>query len=336
MPDPKDTIPGINPPIDPMQALQKARSIGPTRPTEKPQGPLEADDAIGKVVQGMLGFVGLGNDDSQANRFGQVVGAGIPILKGVAASIPLTRMLTHPPGGYLHTLDDIKNIANGEGIIPLFHGTSMDNAMSIMNEGMKLHESGEEAAQHVAKTYGIPWSEWKHRVEPDIQGAGYGTETAKLSTAPYGIAKRWADNFPQGEIRSELNSKARLYSEAKKRGMPYDDMYNMAGDKAVAQGTPSMYKYGDAVGAEDRMAQQNPGGAIIKLHVDGRAIPNRSKHEAQMMLRGIERGEYTPEQALQFWNSTYQDIKIHPQHIQKMEILPQGHENANVSPRPTR
>ena len=302
-----DQLPEVTPAYDVYAAAKKAKSIGPD-PNARPRtGPSSWLDTAMKY---MIGY------DADPNwRPGAV--------DVMAAAIPFIRSIPHPHANMLHSLDEIRNIAAGTGETRLFRGTTADNAEAIMQNGLKLPESGEAAAQSVAKLYGIPWTEWKYRVEPNGVGGNYGSATKRLSTAPYPVASRWgqAGAFPQGEINSQLNAEARLYSEAKRRGVPYDDLYNEAGDAAVAQGTPSMYKYPDAIGAPDKMAPKSKEGAMFQVIVDSRAISPRIRKEAQMYLDGIARGEYTPEQAVKYWNINYQDIKIHPQNIKRLELL---------------
>lgn len=89
---------------DPLDALKKAQSIGPD-PT--PPGHPE-DDWLGTAVQGLLGAVGLGDPTSQANRGGQLVSAGIPLLAPHPAISALLKSLSGAP----EAIDPLASLAN--------------------------------------------------------------------------------------------------------------------------------------------------------------------------------------------------------------------------------
>lgn len=59
-------------PVNPLEALRNAQGIGAD------PGP-HPDDWVGTAVQGLLGTIGLGDDSSQANRGGQLIGAALPL-----------------------------------------------------------------------------------------------------------------------------------------------------------------------------------------------------------------------------------------------------------------
>jgi hypothetical protein len=239
---------------------------------------------------------------STANAVGQLVAmAGLP---------------------FWHNMKQLRRIAGGYGKVPFYHGTTADNAIEMLKRGIKLPQSGEEAAANVAKRYDIPWSEWRHRVEPGGVGSHYYDAPKKLSTAPYPIAEQWGSPgaFPQGEIYSDLNSKARLYAEAKRRGISVDDMYDIAAKASHEKGLPSMYYWPDAVGAENRMRPNNPGGAVMEIIVKGQDIPVGVRREAQSFIRFGNKGRGSLD-TLKDWNTMYQDIKIDPRKIQRIKKI---------------
>jgi hypothetical protein len=307
-------------PLDGLLGALRPRTL---TPEEQAQQDAQAEQAQGKdpawkrmarsAFEGgsdaLMGLLGAG-EDTQANRVGQLAGAALPVKS------------------LLHGWDDIERIAKGASKVRLYHGTTAENAEQILKRGVQLPESGEVAARKVAELYKIPWTEWANRVEPQQLGSGYGTATQRLSTAPYPIAHRWSKHFPQGEIYSDLNSKARLYAEAKRRGIPYDDFYNQAGEIADQKGMRNIYHYPDAVGAEDLMKPSGRPGVVLGVDVDARAINPGQRREAEIFLKNRDeltpianptRFDETPERLLKQWNTMYQDIKIHPQNIQNIE-----------------
>ena len=61
-----------------------------------------AAGAIDAGVQGVLGLVGLGDDNSRANRFGQLISAGAPLAGAASQAMPyLVAWLPHPGGGHI-------------------------------------------------------------------------------------------------------------------------------------------------------------------------------------------------------------------------------------------
>lgn len=251
----------------------------------------------------LMGLLGVG-EDTQANRVGQLAGAALPVKS------------------LLHGWDDIERIAKGASKVRLYHGTTAENAEQILKHGVQLPESGEAAARKVADLYGIPWTEWINKVEPGMIGSGYGDATRRLSTAPYPVAHRWSTSFPQGEIYSDLNSKARLYAEAKRRGVPYDELYEQAGDLANQKGMRSIYTYPDAIDAPDLMKPSGKPGVVLGVDADARAISPTRRREAQSYLNARDdpgNWDMSPEHLLKQWNVGYQDFKIHPQNIKHIE-----------------
>lgn len=73
----------------PLEGLKKATSIGPDAPIET--APLRG--ALDNGVQGLLGAFGVGDDSSSANRFGAMVGAALPIGRGLMNPHPAIRAL---------------------------------------------------------------------------------------------------------------------------------------------------------------------------------------------------------------------------------------------------
>lgn len=83
--------------------------VAPPNARQLPQLPNDyanpQENYLDKGVQGLLGLVGLGNDNSRANRFGQVVGAAAPLVAGAARAVPqaaeMIAWLPHPGGGHI-------------------------------------------------------------------------------------------------------------------------------------------------------------------------------------------------------------------------------------------
>lgn len=78
-------------PLDPLEALRKAQTIGADT------GPHPEDDWLGTAVQGLLGAAGLGNDSSEANRGGQMLGAALPLMAPHPAISALLKILKGAP-----------------------------------------------------------------------------------------------------------------------------------------------------------------------------------------------------------------------------------------------
>jgi hypothetical protein len=221
-----------------------------------------------------------------------------------------------------HTMDDLQAIVRGTGSVPLYHGAPAQNARAIVKKGVSLPQSGEAAARDVAKRYGITPTEWRYRVEPQGVGAGYGSETARLSTAPSPVAARWASHFPQGEVYSDLNAKARMYVEAKRRGVSLDDLHDLVDGNILTRP--------DRLGAANRMPTPRYG-HIVSSQVDARAISPHTKKGAQRLLNAVDSGSMTPEEAIHHWNMTYQDIKVAPKHFRNPQLV-REYPRANAGP----
>lgn len=226
----------------------------------------------------------------------------------------------------LHNVDDLARIA---GLVPgevnLYHGTKIERAADIMREGFKPLQSGEAAARQVADLYEIPWKEWTRHVEPGRVGAGYGVETAKVSSAPYPIAARWASHFPQGEVLSQLNDMARMYRAYKDSGsiLNFDAWVDALHSNSTMGGKIGIFRtkdpIGESYGFPDRMSTPS-GGAILGLTIDNTSIPDHIKRSAQNILRRIEAGNEPEAQAMNYWNNTYRDIKIDPKVIRDIQL----------------
>lgn len=283
----------------PLEGLKKATSISPgTSPIQK--GFEGATDAL-------LGLIGVG-PETKANLVGQLAVAGMPF-----ANLRKMPSLRNPS----HTLKDLEKIASGSGPIRTYHGTTADNAALMLKEGIKLPASGEIASREVADLYGIPWTEWKK----NQSWSGYGDETSRLSTAPFPIAQRWAGHFPQGEIKSGLNAQARIMAEAKRRGIPYDQFYEDVHNLAEQKGVRNLYKVPDAAGLPDLMAPKRPGGVVLGVDTDVRALRPHDIKDAQYLLNNLSQNKETLEDVLYEWNKHYRDMKIHPQNVKGLEVV---------------
>lgn len=217
------------------------------------------------------------------------------------------------PRETLHSVEDLRGIAAGAGDVRLYHGTPTSFADKIVREGFQMPQSGEAVARNVASAYDIPWTEWKHRVEPEGVGAGYGAETSRISTAASPIAARWASHFPQGEVQSMLNDKARLYSEAKRRGYTTETLEEQLGAGPLG-------RLLDKAGIEDRL-KTDPTGNLLELTVDARAVGRGTRGEARRLLKHFDEGEIGLEELLDAWNSNYRDIKVAPQNVKSVRVV---------------
>lgn len=223
---------------------------------------------------------------------------------------------------FAHNIKQLRRIASGVGRVPLYHGTTADNAVKILQEGFKPLPSGAKATERVAELYKIPLKQWRKVIERGgLRDSGYGAETANVSMAPFGIAERWSSGFPQGEVLSDMNSKARIFKEAQKRGMRYADMYNHAGAQANKQGMRAITKYPDAIGAEDLMRPKRQGGVVIQGIVNAADIPSHIRQDALSYLRGGHKPNVNLKDMLRFWEGNYIDIKIAPSKIKRIRIV---------------
>lgn len=226
----------------------------------------------------------------------------------------------------LHGVDDLERMAGRSvGDVNVYHGTTGSRAGQILKEGFKPLESGEAAAKQVADLYEIPWVEWQNRIEPINIGSGYGKAPARVSAGTYPIAARWASHFPQGELLTDLNHKARMYLGWKESGsqLPYDEWYENAWNMAKTlrgKQTSGLYERApDLLGFPDRMPSPE-GGAILGLTVDSRSIPPYTRDIVEHMLGRIRNGRESVDDMLRSWNYNYHDIKIHPSNVKDVSL----------------
>ena len=226
--------------------------------------------------------------------------------------------------GYAHTIKDLETIASGIGTIKTYHGAPAEFAKALVKKGANVPYKTEDIAKEVAKTYDLPWREFKH--------FAYRHETVdKLSTAPAAVASRWAQHFPQGEVMSELNDEARILVEAKKnrrKGESLEDAYNRYW-KEIAE--PKLKEVGykgmaigrqiDYLGLPDKLQPKSGTGALVELVVDVKDLPDYTKYWAKDILKALKEGELTQEQALQYWGESYQDMRIDPKAIKSARIV---------------
>ncbi|MDP2662022.1 MAG: hypothetical protein Q8R28_14960 [Dehalococcoidia bacterium] len=227
---------------------------------------------------------------------------------------------------YFHTLRDIRAIAHQRGTVTVYHGTNAVFARQIVAHGVRLPSTGEQVVRFVTSVYGIPYVAFTSR----MYVADYGGEVARLSTAPAGVAIRWALHFKMGEVLSQLNAKARLHLATDKmvreHGVDYDDalnvLYEQSQEIANKRGASwDFNKAPDFLELPDLLASDNGQGALLAFDVDARAIPEYVVRTAQSEL-GYPLG-YPEEidEALLAWNTSYKDIKIVPRHLKNARIV---------------
>lgn len=291
----------------PIDALKRYFAPGGSGTEQSPYAPWQktGQKALEWSVDGLRGLLGFGDGETGANQTGQLLGAAAPILGG------LKRFK------FWHDMPELEQIAGGSGPIRTYHGTTEDIAQKILKEGIKLPQSGEAAERAISQRYNIPFPQWQR----DAIYTGYRDATKRLSTAPYPVAARWAQHFPQGEINSGLNSQARIMVEANRRGIPYDEMYDIISAQAAAQGERNMFKIPDAAGLPDKMAPASPYGNVLGIDTDVRSLQGVAQREAQYTLDAIAKGELDPLRALKQWNNTYVDMKVAPRNIQNIEVV---------------
>jgi len=291
---------------DPLSALKKATAVQSAPPAS--MEPVRR--GIDAAMDGLRGLFGVGDQGPAGptvTNFGAMLGAGLPILKGLKGF------------QFWHDIPDLERIASGSGPIRVYHGTTADAAANIARSGIQLPASGEEAAHAMAARYNIPYVQWKK----EIPWSGYDDETKRLSTAPYPIAARWAQHFPQGEINSQLNAQARVLAYARQKGIPYGQAYEDIYTLAKKRGVQNMYDAPTAAGLPNRMMPQQLGGTVLGIDVDARALRPHDVRDAEYLLRSVKKGNVIPLDALKEWNRTYRDMKIAPQNIQGIEPVSQ-------------
>lgn len=268
-------------------------------------------NAIAALVGGVKGTLGIdpGKDETGVgpfiNKATQIGQAALPILGGSKAF------------QFWHDIPDLERLAGGSGLIRLYHGTPNDTAKKIMEEGIKLPQNGEALAREVAKRYNIPYPQWQR----DIGYPSYGSETSRLSTSTFPVASRWAKHFPQGEVASDFNNSARILTEAKRRGIPYDQAYDDIFNEANKLGITKQFDVLDTVGLPDKMRPKAPGGSVLGVDTDVRNIKPHSRLEAEYALKYLLKGERSPLETLKDWNLTYKDFKIDPRKIVNVEVV---------------
>lgn len=225
---------------------------------------------------------------------------------------------------YCHSLEDIRNIANRQGVVKLYHGAPTEFAESLVSYGPRVPYEVEATARYVARVYELSWVEFRpfaYRVHEVVQ---------KLSTAPAPVAARWAWSFPLGEVLTDLNSHARMVvaskALARAEGINLDDAYEELDQKAISTAKERGIRYTteaapDILGLPDKLALRTKTGALVELEVDGRAIPEGIALSARQYLDGIDKGYWTKEEAALFWNYEYRDIKIAPSSIKSARIV---------------
>lgn len=225
---------------------------------------------------------------------------------------------------YCHTIDDIKAIANRQGIIKLYHGAPTEFAEIFVREGPMVPYKVEDTARYVAKVYNVPWVEfqpWAYRVHEVV---------GRLSTATAPVAARWAWSFPLGEILTDLNSHMRMFIAFKKlskeKGISLDDAYDEIDKEAVRISKEEGLKYTiesapDILGLPDRLALEAKTGALVEIEADARALPESVSKGAQGALRSLEEGYWSEKELVASWNHQYKDIKIAPGNIRSARII---------------
>ncbi len=209
---------------------------------------------------------------------------------------------------YAHKEADVRMIASGEGKVTLYHGTTVSAAEQIIRGNAALFQSGEAAAQEIARMYGIPWAEFKHQISVD---AGYGAETSKLSTGTFNVAKRWAGH-PMGEVERNLNTSARLYLESKRAKQSLDQLYDKA--KAIADQTGVKFTFDNAADIL-KLPTRIPNdyrGAVVAIDVDVRNLPEHLRKSAARHLEAVDKVEGGMAAVLATWNDEFKDFKVDP------------------------
>ena len=225
---------------------------------------------------------------------------------------------------YCHTVDDLKRITSGRGVVKVYHGAPTEYAEIMIKEGPQVPYAVKDTARYVAKVYGLRWIEFapyayrKHEVRE------------KLSTATAPVAAKWAWTFPLGEVLTDLNGHARLVVAAlelcRSKGIKLrdamDELYDKAGELAKARGERFTFEgAANILGLPDKLALKAKTGALVELEVNVAGLPDYVIHDAAISLRDIETGELPAEEALLFWNHNYMDFRIAPSDIRSMRIV---------------
>ncbi len=225
---------------------------------------------------------------------------------------------------YCHTVDDLRRIVSGQGVIKLYHGAPTEYAEIMIREGPKVPYKVEDTARYVANLYGISWRafyRWAYRRHEVRE---------KLSTSTAPVAVRWAWSFPLGEVLTDLNAHARMYVAFKalavREGISLDDAYERLDKEAIeiARATGQRYNTEAApglLGLPDKLAPKSKSGALVEIVVNAKVISDLGSHDARSYLEDVESGELPLEEALLFWNHGYRDFRIAPDDIISMRIV---------------
>lgn len=225
---------------------------------------------------------------------------------------------------YCHSLNDIKRIANRQGIIKLYHGCPTEFAEIMVKEGPRVPYKVEDTGRYVARVYDISWVEFRpyaYRKQEVVE---------RLSTATAPVAARWAWSFPLGEVLTDLNSHARLFVAfkklAKEKGVSLDDAWDELDKKAMGIAKREGLRYTietspDILGLPDKLALKVKTGALVELEVDARALSDLTVLSAQQELEGIDKGYWSEQEMLEYWNHQYKDIKVAPGNIKSVRII---------------
>jgi len=272
--------------------------------------------------QEILGRRLLDTADAPAVQVQKIVQMSEEYVAESRAKIALVR--THD-----HTVQDIRNIAEGKGTVKVYHGAPTAFAQALVEKGPNYPYNVLDVALKVAETYGLTWEEFKsyaHRWHESFP---------TMSTAPAEVASRWAYTFPQGEVLSDLNQAARLVVEAKKRaektGRTIEEEYNLMHEE-VSQwfhkpDTPKdaiISWTADLLGLPDLFMPKDRTGALVELEVDAADLSEHTRTGARRLLAYYEKGEITEEQLLNNWNTSYQDMKVDPAKIKSRRLAVEG------------
>ena len=225
---------------------------------------------------------------------------------------------------YCHTVDDLKKIASGQGLIKVYHGAPTEYAELMIKEGPQVPYRIEDTARYVAKLYGISWQafyRWAYRRHEVRE---------KLSTSTAPVAVRWAWSFPLGEVLTDLNAHARMYLASKAKSVKerisisdaYDRLYDEAIEIARATGQRcTTDAAADLLGLPDKLTPRSRTGALVEIVINASAASYIASHDAEVYLREIEKGEVSVEDNLLSWNHNYRDYRIDPSDIISMRIV---------------
>jgi len=225
---------------------------------------------------------------------------------------------------HCHTVNDLKKIASGQGVVKVYHGAPTEYAEIMVQRGPEVPYAVMDKARYIAKLYGLRWIEFapfayrKHEIRE------------KLSTATAPVASRWAWTFPLGEVITDLNTHARLVVAAMeirrnkniKLIDAMEELYNRAEEITKARGERFTFEgAADILGLPDKLALEARTGALVELTVNVTGLPDYVVHDAKVYLEDIETGELPAKEALLFWNHNYMDIRVVPEDIQSMRIV---------------